>query len=145
MSQRDQLNHYIHQVQQRLRLGVSAQGAAIVACVALVATLGIALILNAYAFPEHALTPARIGLFTVVFIALCAALAWPLSRLSWHRSVTRAEAEHPEFEQRLVTFSERERAAAQSGDSRGGLFLELLAGDTLKVAQSAQPTKLVPT
>ena len=47
----------------------------------------------------------------------------------------RAEAQHPEFEQRLVTFSERERVAAEAPDGHAGIFLELLAADTLKVAR----------
>ena len=62
MSQRDQLNLYIRQVQQRLRLDASLRGAAVVAFAALAATVILTLILNAYAFPERGLTPARLAL-----------------------------------------------------------------------------------
>ncbi len=62
MSRREQLNLYIGQVQQRLRLDAGVRGAAVVAAVALVATVLLTLILNAYAFPEHGLTPARLVL-----------------------------------------------------------------------------------
>ena len=82
MSQRDQLNLYIRQVQQRLRLDASLRGAAVIAFVALAATVVLTLILNAYAFPERGLTPARLALFAVVAAAVCFGLAWPLWRLT---------------------------------------------------------------
>ena len=53
MSKREQLNLYIQQVQHRLRLDASVRGAAVVAFAALVATVILTLILNAYAFPER--------------------------------------------------------------------------------------------
>ena len=59
MSKRQQLNLYIQQVQQRLRLDASLRGGAVIAFAALAATVILTLILNAYAFPEHGLTPAR--------------------------------------------------------------------------------------
>jgi len=142
MSKREQLNLYIRQVQQRLRLDASLRGAAIIASVALASTIVITLILNVYAFPERGLTPARLVLFGVVVAAVALGLAWPLSRLSWRRSVGRAEQGFPEFEQRLVTFTEKEQTPEQS--AADGLFLELLAADTLKVVDTAEPVRLVP-
>ena len=82
MSKREQLNLYIQQVQQRLRLDASLRGAAVVTLAALVATVVLTLILNAYAFPERGLTPARLALLAVVAGAVCAGLAWPLWRLT---------------------------------------------------------------
>lgn len=143
MSKRQQLNLYIQQVQQRLRLDASVRGAAVVAGAALVATIILTLILNAYAFPERGLTPARLVLLAVVAGVVCAALAWPLSRLNRRRSVGRAEEAYPEFEQRLLTFSEKERAE-DADTGQNGLFLELLAADTLKVADTARPEGLAP-
>ncbi|GAC1421427.1 MAG: hypothetical protein NVSMB62_16350 [Acidobacteriaceae bacterium] len=145
MTQRQELNKYIRNVHQRLRLGVSMRGAAIVAGTALAATMILVIILNAYAFPEHDLPPARITLLVSIVAALCAAIAWPLARLTRSRSVGHAEARHPEFEQRLLTFSERDRQSDSDVDPSSGLFLELLAGDTLKVAQTADPATLVST
>ncbi len=61
MSQREQLNLYIRQVQQRLRLDAGLRGAAVVACAALAATVVLTLILNAYAFPEGGLDAGAAG------------------------------------------------------------------------------------
>jgi len=136
MSQRDELNEYIGQVQQRLRLGAGMRGAALVAGVALVATVALTLVLNAYAFAEGGIAPARIALLAVVIAAVGFGVAWPLLRMSKARSIARAEQAFPELEQRLVTFSEREQA--------GDPFIELLAADTLSVAGSAPAAKLAP-
>ena len=136
MSRREQLNLYIGQVQRRLRLDASVRGAAVVALVALVATVLLTLILNVYAFPENGLTPARLVLLGLVAAAVGFGLALPWLRLNRRRSIHRAEAAFPELDQRLVTFAERE----QSGDP----FIELLAADTLTVAGDARPARLVP-
>jgi hypothetical protein len=136
MSRREQLNLYIGQVQQRLRLDASVRGAAVVAAVALVATVLLTLVLNAYAFPEHGLTPARLMLLALVAAAAGFGLALPWLRLNRRRSIHRAEAAFPELDQRLVTFSEREQA--------GDPFIELLAADTLSVTGDARPAQLVP-
>ncbi len=136
MSRREQLNRYIAKVQQRLRLDAGVRGAAVVAAVALVATILLTLILNHYAFPEHALTPARLVLLAILCAAAGFGLALPLLRLDRRRSIHEAEAAFPELDQRLLTFSERE----QEGDP----FIELLASDTLSVAGDAQPVRLVP-
>jgi len=136
MSRREQLNLYIGQVQQRLRLDAGVRGAAVVGAVALVATILLTLALNAYAFPEHALTPARLVLLAAVAAATGFGLALPWLRLNRKRSIHRAEAAFPQLDQRLVTFSERE----QEGDP----FIELLAADTLTVAGDAPPVRLAP-
>ncbi|HKO18687.1 MAG TPA: hypothetical protein VJU82_07355 [Acidobacteriaceae bacterium] len=141
MSKRSELNLYIKRVQRRLRLDVGVRGAAVIAAVALIGTIILTLILNAYAFPERGLTPARLVLFAVVAVTICGALAWPLWRLGRARAVARSEAAFPEFEQRLTTFSEKD--AATESSLEGGPFLELLAADTLKVAEEARPERLV--
>src|ERR1017187_8293848 len=145
MSKRKQLNLYIRQVQQRLRLDATLRGAAVVASTALAATVILTLILNAYAFPQGGLTPARLALLAVVVAAVCLGLAWPLWRLSVRRSMGRAEAAYPEFQQRLVTFSEKENQA-EDAPAGSEVFLELLAADTLKIADSdaARPEGLAP-
>lgn len=144
MSKRLQLNLYIQQVQRRLRLDAGLRGAAVVAFAALATTVVLTLILNAYAFPERGLAPARLALLAVVIAVACCALAWPLWRLNRRRSVGRAETAFPEFQQRLLTFSEKQ-GAEDSDAGHNGIFLELLAADTLKVADSdaARPRGLV--
>lgn len=136
MSRREELNQYIGQVQSRLRLDAAVRGAAIVAGVALLGTVGITLILNRYAFAEGGIAPARITLFALVVAALAFGLALPFLRMDRRRSIERAELRFPELEQRLVTFAERQ----ESGDP----FIELLAADTLDVTADAQPVGLAP-
>ncbi len=137
MSRQQQLNLYIGHLQNRLRLFATVRGVAVIAFVALAATLLLTLLLNRYAFPEREITPARVALYTAVGLALAAALVLPLLRISRRRSILRAEGKFPLLEQRLLTFSERQKT--------GDPFLELLAGDTLATVQQAPASHLVPT
>ena len=137
MSRRDELNDYIARVQSRLRLNATVRGAAIVAAVALLSTVALTLILNRYAFAEGGIAPARLTLLALVIAALAFGLAWPLLRMNRRRSIERAEAQFPELEQRLVTFTERQQA--------NDPFIDLLAADTLSVAQDAPPARLAPS
>jgi hypothetical protein len=139
MSRQGELNLYIRRVQQRLRLGAGLRGATLLMAAALVTTLVLVLILNAYAFPVRGLTGARVVLLGVLGLVAAFALIVPVLRLNSRRSVATAEAARPELEQRLTTFSERERAGNDP-------FLELLAADTLSVAEQsdAGPEGLVP-
>src|SRR6202011_6347521 len=134
MSAREQVHAYIAQLEQRLRWSTLLRGLAILTGGALVATLVLVTIANALAFSQGSVTAARFGLILILAIAAAAGLALPLSRLTRRRVIGTTEAAFPQFQQRLTTFSER--------DGRDP-FIELLAGDTLDVAQSAQPTQLV--
>ena len=58
-SNQSKLNLYIHQLHQRLRLGASLRGVAILTATALITTIFLVLILNAFAFPVRGLTGAR--------------------------------------------------------------------------------------
>src|SRR5271156_2681483 len=136
-SNRDRLNLYIHQLHQRLRLGVSLRGVAILTATALITTILLVLILNAFAFPVRGLTGARSLLLVTLGLAAAFALALPLRRLTRGRATEVAESAYPEFQQRLLTFDDRE---AKGNDP----FLELLAADTLSVARDAHPANLVP-
>jgi hypothetical protein len=137
MSNQDTLNLYIRQLHQRLRLGVSLRGAAIVTATALVTTILLVLILNRFAFPVHGIAGARSLLLIALACAAALALALPLRRLTRRRATEVAESVHPEFQQRLLTYDDKE----QKGNDP---FLELLAADTLSVARDAQPAKLLP-
>ena len=137
MSRQSELNLYIGRLQQRLRLGAWARGAAVLMATALFTTLVLVLILNAYAFPVRGLTGARVALLVVLGLTGAFALAVPVVRLTRRKSVAMAETARPELEQRLTTFSEREGAGSDP-------FIELLAADTLKVARDAAPAVLVP-
>ena len=137
MSNQDQLNLYIRQLHQRLRLGVSLRGVAILMATALITTVFLVLILNALAFPVSGLNGARLLLLIAAGVAVAFGLALPLRRLTRRRATVVAESAHPEFQQRLLTFDDREK---QGNDP----FLELLAADTLTVAREAEPASLVP-
>ncbi len=80
------------------------------------------------------MTAARYGLILILAIAAGAGLALPLRRLTRRRAVGTAEAAFPQFQQRLTTFTERDTQDP---------FIELLAADTLQVAQSAEPKQMV--
>ncbi|MDP8989098.1 MAG: hypothetical protein M3N41_03330, partial [Acidobacteriota bacterium] len=134
MSLREQLHAYIAQLEERLRWNTWLRGLAIFTGSALVATLVLVTIANALAFSHGSVTAARFGLILILAVAAAAGLALPLRRLTRRRTVGTAESVFPQFEQRLTTFDERDGQDP---------FIELLAADTLNVAQSAEPKLLV--
>jgi hypothetical protein len=137
MSNQDKLNLYIRQLHQRLRLGVSLRGVAVLMATALITTVFLVLILNAFAFPVRGLTGARSLLLVVLALAAAFGIAVPLRRLTRGRAAAVAESAYPEFQQRLLTFDDK---AKQGNDP----FLELLAADTLAVAKDVPPANLAP-
>jgi hypothetical protein len=134
MTAREQLHAYIAQLEQRLRWSTLLRGIAILAGGALVATLVLVAIANALAFSHGSVTAARFALILILAVAAAAGLALPLRRLTRRRAIGTAEAAFPQFQQRLTTFTERDGHDP---------FIELLAGDTLGVAQSAEPKRFV--
>jgi hypothetical protein len=137
MSKQSELNSYIRRLHQRLRLSASLRGVAVLTAAALITTVLLVLILNAFAFPEHSLPGARGVLLSILAVTAVFCIAVPLLRLNRLRSIAAAEAAHPELQQRLLTFHERDQAGNEP-------FLELLAADTLAVTQHASPQTLVP-
>lgn len=136
MSKQNELNSYIVRIQRRLRLRAWMRGAAIFTGTALVTTLALVLLLNRFAFPGAGVTGARVGLLLALAAAAALGIAMPVVRLTQRRAVQKAEAAHPELEQRLTTFYEKQR---EGGDP----FLELLARDTLSFTEQATPKVLV--
>jgi hypothetical protein len=134
MTAREQLHAYIAQLEQRLRWSTLLRGFAILTGGALVATLVLVTIANALAFSHGSVTAARFVLILFLAIAAAAGLALPLRRLTRRRAIGTAEAAFPQFQQRLTTFTERDGYDP---------FIELLADDTLGIAQSAEPKQMV--
>ena len=134
MSLREQLHAYIAELEKRLRLSALLRGVAILTGSALVATLVLVTIANALAFSHGSVPASRFVLIVVLAVAAAAGLALPLRRLTRRRAVGTAEAVFPQFQQRLITFTERDGQDP---------FIELLAGDTLNVAQTAEPKVMV--
>jgi hypothetical protein len=137
MSAQDRLDSYLEQMRKRLRLGVLARGAAIVVSAALAATVVLVLITNAFAFSERSLISARGALFLALALAAGFGIALPLYGLNRRRAASRAEVVFPQFQQRLVTFADRDPGKREP-------FIELLAADTMELARAAKPAHLVP-
>ncbi len=134
MSFRQQLHAYIAQLEHRLRWSAVLRGVAILTVSALLATLLLVAIANTRAFSNGSVTWARFALILILVVAVGGGLALPLRRLTRRRAVGAAEATFPQFQQRLTTVLERDGQDP---------FIELLAGDTLDVARSAQPREMV--
>ena len=136
MKTRDQLNAYVGELEKRLRLGALLRGGAILTSVALTMTVVLVLIANALAFSSWSLTTARVALILALAFAAGFGLAVPLYGLDRRRASSKAEQVFPRFQQRLITFTERDSGTRDA-------FLELLAADTLSVARDAEPKKLI--
>ena len=129
----DRLSEYLRAVEKRLRLLALTRGIAVTAGMALALTIVAVLVINQFAFSNPSVIGARVFLFLGIALAIGAALIIPVIRLNRRHAARRAEALHPQFEERLLTFTER--IEKNPGDP----FLELLASDTLRVAEDAQP------
>ncbi|HVB57035.1 MAG TPA: hypothetical protein VNE63_11465 [Candidatus Acidoferrales bacterium] len=134
---REQLNSYLRHLQRRLRLRAALRGAAILTSAALATTVFLVLIINRFAFSTGSVISARTLLLLVLAAAVALGLVLPLRRLNFRRAARTAESAFPQFQQRLVTFAERDQWPREP-------FLELLAADTLEIARHAEPAGLVP-
>jgi hypothetical protein len=137
MNTRERLDSYIKQVEQRLRIGALWRGTAILTSVTLAITVVLVLITNRFAFAQWSLTGARVVLLVAIAFALGFGFALPLYGLNRRRAAGQAERVFPQFQQRLVTYAEREAGKREP-------FIDLLAADTLEIARGAEPKQLVP-
>jgi len=142
MNTREQLNQYLRGLETRLRWLVVSKGMAIGAGVALAVTLAMVLVTNALAFSSTSLLIARTVLFLALATAIGLGLVLPLLRLNRGRTARRAESTFPQFEERLLTFVERDRR--ENHDETRDPMLELLAADTATVAHQTEPAKVAP-
>ena len=138
MNPLDRLSEYLRTVEKRLRLLTWTRGAAIAAGAALLSTIVLVLIANAYAFSSSSLLASRGALFIAIAVAVGGGLMIPLLRLNAKRAAEKAEEKFPAFEQRLLTFTEKTK------DGQSDPFLQLLAADTLEAARSAEPAQVTP-
>ncbi|MFN3323226.1 MAG: hypothetical protein ACK5AZ_07005 [Bryobacteraceae bacterium] len=138
MNALDQLNGYLRSLLARMRFGAVSLGIAITLASALVATVLLVLMSNALAFSPMSVLSARILLFLTLALAIGFGIVRPLLRLDGRRAARKAEEKFPEFQERLITLAERD---CQPGDP----FVELLAEDTVEVAERAQPKEVVGT
>src|SRR5947207_8341960 len=123
----DRLSEYLGAVEKRLRLLALTRGIAVAAGLALALTVVAVLVINNFAFSNPSVIGARVFLFLGLAFALGAALIVPVIRLNRRHAARKAESRYPQFEERLLTFTER---AEQTPNDP---FLHLLAADTLSV------------
>jgi len=135
----DELNAYLDRMQRRLRAGAAVRGALVLAAVALGVTVLLVAVLNALAFASTPVTLARLLLWTAIIAAVILALWRPIKRLNKYVAARRAEQAFPDFQERLLTVAERER------ENPDDPFLNLLAADTMRVAERSQPEEVAPT
>ncbi|HEV2688916.1 MAG TPA: hypothetical protein VGV35_10185, partial [Bryobacteraceae bacterium] len=137
MNALDQLNAYLERLESRLRLLAFSKGSSLVTVSALLITVFLVWIINRYAFSPTSLLWARILLSISVATAISFGLVIPLLRLNRRNAARRAERQFPDFQERLLTLAENPPASDP--------FMQLLAGDALKVAQTHQPDRLART
>src|SRR5512133_1581844 len=135
----DRLSDYLGAIERRLRIVALTRGAALTALAALALTVVAVLIANRFAFSNGSVVGARVFLFLGLAFALAAALIVPVIRLNRRHAAREVERKYPQFEERLLTFTER------VGQRPNEPFLELLAADTLSVAQQAAPREVAKT
>src|SRR5215510_10172117 len=103
----DRLSEYLGAVERRLRLLALTRGIAVTAGLALAFTVLAVLVINQFAFSNPSVISARVFLFLGIAFAVAAALVIPVIRLNRRHAARKAEASHPQFEERLLTFTER--------------------------------------
>ena len=134
MTALEQLNAYLRRLEWRLRFFVASRGAAVIAALALMLTLVLVAISNRYAFAQNVVLPLRITLFVVLALAVSFTLARPLLKLNRRRVTRLIEQRAPEFQQRLLTLDERQKA--------GDPWSEVLAEDALRIAGAHRPEQI---
>ena len=135
----DRLSDYLGAIERRLRLLALTRGFAATAGAALGLTVVAVLVANQFAFSNPSVIGARVFLFLGLAFAIAAALIIPVIRLNRRNAARRAEHAHPQFEERLLTFTER---LEQKPDDP---FLPLLAADALAVAPAVGPKEVAKT
>src|SRR6202046_3996493 len=111
-----------------------SKGTSLVTVSALIITVLLVWIVNRYAFSSASLLTARIFLFLSVGTAIAFGLVIPLLNLNRRNAARQAEEKFPECQERLLTLAEKPNSADP--------FLQLLAADTMRVAETREPEQL---
>src|SRR3984957_10138384 len=135
----DRLTDYLSALERRLRWLALSRGVAVSAAAALILTVFAVLAANQFEFSHSSVVGARVFLFLGLAFAIAVALIAPVIKLNRRHAANTAESKYPQFQERLLTFTERSEANA------GDPFLHLLAADTLTLAQTAQPNEVAKT
>ena len=130
----DRLSEYLGAIERRLRLLALTRGIAVTAGMALALTVVAVLVINQFAFSNRSVIGARVFLFLGLAFAIAAALIIPVIRLNRRNAARQAEAQYP-----AVRRAPAHLHRAHREQSRTIRSCELLADDTLRVAQQAEP------
>jgi len=130
----DQLNGYLQKLEKRLRFLAVSKGTSLVAVSALAITVLLVWIINGYAFSAASLLWARVLLFLALAVAVAFGLVIPLLNLNRRNAARKAEQKFPDFQERLLTLAEKPNPSDP--------FLQLLAADTMRVAESSEPERV---
>jgi hypothetical protein len=140
MSATEELRSYLERLRRRFRLGVVVRGVSLLVLLALLATVGLAFVTSRFAFSRESLWSARAVLIMALALGAAFGLAIPLWQWGQRWWTRRAERLFPQFEQRLLTFADRDGAGAETEQP----FLQLLAVDTLRIAQRTDVKAAAP-
>lgn len=133
----DELEGYLKRIQQRIAMSTLARGAALAIGSALLATVILVWIANAFAFAEGVVTGSRLLLFLVCAFAVSFGIIVPLLRLNQRRTAREVESRFPQFGERLLTCVEQKES--------GNPFLDLVAADAMKLSTQAAPEEISKT
>lgn len=136
MNPLESLGAYLRRVERRIYALVLTRGAAATAGAALLLTVLLVFVADHFAFRPAIVTAARVILYGGLAAAIGGALVLPLLRANRREAARSAERRYPLFDQRLLTFAERDGAQDP--------FLELLAADTLELTHGADPAAVAP-
>ena len=100
-----------NRIESRLRWTAASRGVAAVARRGAARNRAPCPIYECYAFSESSLRVARPLLFLCLALAIAFGIVIPLLRLNRRRAARHAETAVPEFDERLLTFAERQRTA----------------------------------
>ena len=133
----DELEGYLKRIQQRIAMSTLARGGALAFGSALLATVILVWIANAFGFSEGVVTTSRLLLFLVCAFALSFGIILPLLRLNQRRTAREVESKFPVFGERLLTCVEQKES--------GNPFLDLVAADAMKLSTQAAPEEISKT
>lgn len=137
MTALEQLNAYLKRLEGRIKLYALSRGSALVFAIALVLTVFFVWISNRYAFAQDVVLPLRIALFVLLAAGIALLLVRPILLLTRRRITNLVEQRAPEFQERLLTLTDRKDPSNP--------WDEVLAEDALKVAGIHTPETLTPT
>ena len=130
------LEHYLRRIQRKLQARTASRGASAIFAAALLLTLVCVYVANEFAFSDGSVIWSRLLLFGAVIAVIVAALLRPLRRLDRKRAAEHVERSVPAFDGRVETFVSEAETLRTSGEQPNP-FLDLLAEDTLQVAETA--------